>query len=153
MKDCLGPLPAVVENLLAVTNLRCLGVAAGVEPISGAAGDGIVTVVFRQPVGDAQQALQNKMGPGVRVGRRDMKIRTAGDSDNGLARLGRALRRVIFFVEEMQHAMAAARGTAVMNSDSPASAPMGEDNGGTAKPPRSRSRTRRRRQAEGVAAD
>ncbi len=151
MKDRFGPLPVVVENLLAVTDLRCLGMAAGVESISGAAGDGIVTVVFHQPVGDAQQALQNKMGPGVRVGRRDMEIRTAGDSDNGLARLGRALRRVIFFVEEMQHAMAAARGTAVMNSDSPASAPMGEDNGGTAKPPRSR--TRRRRQAEGVAAD
>ena len=107
MQDRFGPLPPVVENLLAVTDLRCLGVAAGVESIAGG-GDGIVTVVFRQPVGDARLALQNKMGPGVRVGRRDMEIRTAGDGDHGVARIARALRRVVSFVNEMQEALSAA---------------------------------------------
>ena len=107
MQDRFGPLPPVVENLLSVTDLRCLGASAGVESIAGA-GDGIVTVVFRQPVGDARFALQNKMGPGVRVGRRDMEIRTAGDADHGMARIARALRRVVAFVSEMQEALSAA---------------------------------------------
>ena len=98
MQDRFGPLPPVVENLLSVTDLRCLGSSAGVESIAGA-GDGIVTVVFRQPVGDARFALQNKMGPGVRVGRRDMEIRTAGDADHGMTRIARALRRVVAFRE------------------------------------------------------
>ena len=71
--------------------------------------DGIITVVFRHPVGDAQQALQNKMGPGIRVGRRDMEVRTAGDTDHGIARLGRALRRVALFVDEMREALEAAQ--------------------------------------------
>ena len=84
-----------------------MGASAGVESIDGS-GDGIVTVVFRQPVGDARFALQNKMGPGIRVGRRDMEIRTAGDADHGLARIARALRRVVSFIDEMQEALAAA---------------------------------------------
>ena len=104
MQDRFGPLPEAVENLLTVTDLRCLGAAAGAESISGA-GDGIITVVFRQPVGDARQALQNKMGPGIMVGRRDMEVRTAGDADLGMTRLARALRRVISFIDEMQAAM------------------------------------------------
>ncbi len=107
MQDRFGPLPPVVENLLSITDLRCLGAAAGVESIVGA-GDGIITVVFHQPVGDARFALQNKMGPGVRVGRRDMEIRAAGDADHGVARIARALRRVVAFVNEMQEALQAA---------------------------------------------
>ena len=110
MQDRFGPLPTVVENLLAITDLRCLGASAGVESIDGS-GDGIVTVVFRQPVGDARFALQNKMGPGIRVGRRDMEIRTAGDADHGLARIARALRRVLSFIDEMQAALIAASAT------------------------------------------
>lgn len=147
LQDRFGPLPAAVENLLTVTDLRCLGLDAGVEAISGAAGDGIVTVVFRQPVGDARLALQNKMGPGVLVSRRDMQIRTTGDSDHGLARLARSLRRVISFIDEMQQAMAAAQAGDPFDSAPPASA-----NGNAAKPPRSRSR-RRRRQPQEVAVD
>ena len=108
MQDRFGPVPDVVENLLAITDLRCLGAAAGVESIDGS-GDGIVTVVFRQPVGDARFALQNKMGPGIRVGRRDMEIRTSGDADHGLARIARALRRVVSFIDEMQAALVAAQ--------------------------------------------
>ena len=111
MEDRFGPLPHEVSNLLSVTDLRCMGSAAGVEAISSAS-DGIITVVFRHPVGDARQALQNKMGPGIRVGRRDMEVRTAGDTDFGMARLGRALRRVASFVEEMREAMEAAAGAA-----------------------------------------
>ena len=107
LQDRFGPLPPSVENLLAITDLRCLGAAAGVEAMTGGS-DGIITVVFRQPVGDARQLLQNRMGPGIKVGRRDLEVRTAGDTDYGLARLGRALRRVIAFVEEMQAAMASA---------------------------------------------
>ena len=115
MQDRFGPLPPVVENLISITDLRCLGANAGVESIVGA-GDGIVTVVFRQPVGDARFALQKKMGPGIRVGRRDMEIRTAGDSDHGLARIARALRRVVAFVNEMQEALLAAAPDQVTNS-------------------------------------
>ena len=139
MQDRFGPLPEAVENLLTVTDLRCLGAAAAAESISGA-GDGIVTVVFRQPVGDARQALQNKMGPGVKVGRRDMEIRTAGDADFGMARLARALRRVVAFVEEMQEAMLA------VQAGSPApEAPAGETS--------SRNRRRRRPARLPVAAE
>ena len=147
MQDRFGPLPPAVENLLAVTDLRCLGLAAGVESISGAAGDGIVTVVFRQPVGDARLALQNKMGPGVLVSRRDMQIRTTGDADHGLARLARSLRRVISFIEEMQQAIVAAQAGEPLEP-----APSASPNGSAAKSPRSRSRSRRRQPQE-VAAD
>ena len=147
LQDRFGPPPPAVENLLAVTDLRCLGLAAGVESISGATGDGIVTVVFRQPVGDARLALQNKMGPGVLVSRRDMQIRTTGDSDHGLARLARSIRRVISFIDEMQQAMAAAQAGDALDPAPPASA-----NDSSAKPPRSRSR-RRRRQPQEVASD
>ena len=162
LQDRFGPLPTLVENLLAITDLRCLGMAAGIELISGAAGDGIVTVVFRQPVGDARQALQNKMGPGVRVGRRDMEIRTIGDSDNGLARLARALRRVIAFIDEMQQALASIQPPVADQGSPPANAPStahaepveapSDTNGNRPKPPRSRAR-RRRRQPQEVAAD
>ena len=107
LQDRFGPLPPVVENLLAITDLRCLGASAGVESIAGGS-DGIVTVIFRQPVGDARLALQNKLGTGIRVGRRDMEIRTAGDADHGLARIARALRRVVSFITEMQAALTAA---------------------------------------------
>ena len=147
MQDRFGPLPPVAENLLSVTDLRCLGASAGIESIVGG-GDGIVTVVFHQPVGDARFALQNKMGTGIRVGRRDMEIRTSGDADHGLARIARALRRVVSFVAEMQEALAAAEAGAVTDS-APPPAPT---SGSSAKPPRSRSR-RRRRQPQGVAAD
>jgi transcription-repair coupling factor (superfamily II helicase) len=108
MQDRFGPLPDEVENLLTITDLRCLGATAGVESIAGGS-DGIITVVFRHPVGDARQALQNKMGPGIKVGRRDLEVRTAGDTDHGVARLARALRRVGTFVDEMREAMEAAQ--------------------------------------------
>ena len=160
MQDRFGPLPPVVENLLSVTDLRCLGSSAGVESIAGA-GDGIVTVVFRQPVGDARFALQNKMGPGVRVGRRDMEIRTAGDADHGMARIARALRRVVAFVNEMQEALSAAStpdqpaesapldqapGDRINGTDSPA------NTNGEGKPGRVR-RRRRRPSKQPVGAD
>ena len=128
-------------------------------------------MVFRSPVGDARQALQNRMGPGVKVGRRDLEIRAVGDADFGVARLGRALRRVAAFVAEMQEAMAA--GTAPAKAQPPpatvvpgkATAPAsssvngsggnssnGNGNRSGATPARSRSRPRhrRRRQAQGV---
>ncbi len=146
MQDRFGPLPPPVENLLSVTDLRCLGATAGVESI-GAGADGVATVVFRQPVGDARLALQNKMGPGIRVGRRDMEIRTAGDADHGLARIARALRRVVSFVEEMQEALASAATDASAESAPPDAEPPEE-----ARPGRSRAR-RRRRQAQAIGAD
>ena len=156
MQDRFGPLPPVVENLLAVTDLRCLGVAAGVESIAGA-GDGIVTVVFRQPVGDARFALQNKMGPGIRVGRRDMEIRTAGDADNGMSRIARALRRVVSFVNEMQEALAAAGasdGSAVEGSESGDTAAVDSTVPANGEVSAGRGRRRRRRPAkQPVAAD
>ncbi len=139
MQDRFGPLPPEVENLLSITDLRCQGANAGVESIVGA-GDGIVTVVFRQPVGDARLALQNKMGPGVRVGRRDMEIRTNGDADHGVARIARALRRVISFVDEMQAAMDSAMGSIPVVSDDVPDQPTKEAPG--------RPRRRRRRQAK-----
>ncbi len=139
MEDRFGPIPQEVSNLLAVTDLRCLGTAAGVESISSAS-DGIITVVFRHPVGDARQALQNKMGRGIRVGRRDMEVRTAGDTDFGMARLGRALRRVASFVDEMRTAMEAAAESAQTAPDSPPEAPA-------------RNRRRRRPARQPVAAD
>ena len=129
MEDRFGPIPHEVSNLLAITDLRCLGTSAGVESISSGS-DGIITAVFRYPVGDARQALQNKMGSGIRVGRKDMEIRTAGDTDAGIARLGRALRRVASFIDEMREAMEAAS-----RSDQP-SAPVPVD---------APARTRRRR--------
>ena len=139
MQDRFGPLPPEVENLLSVTDLRCLGANAGVESIVGTS-DGIVTVVFRQPVGDAQLALQNKMGPGIRVGRRDMEIRTNGDADHGLARIARALRRVVSFVDEMQAALESALGNVPVVSDDTPDQRVKEASG--------RPRRRRRRQVK-----
>ena len=139
MEDRFGPVPPEVSRLLAVTDLRCLGAAAGVESIASGT-DGIITVVFRHPVGDARQALQNKMGPGIRVGRRDMEVRTAGDTDFGMARLARALRRVASFVEEMQAALEAAA-ESVQNTAQ------------TSPEPPTRSRRRRRPARQPVAAD
>ena len=106
LQDRFGPPPQEVDNLLAVTDLRCLGAAAGVESLSVPI-PGIVTVVFRHPVGDARLALQKTLGPSVKVGRRDLEVHVSGDADYGLARLGRALRRVTAFITEMQDAIAA----------------------------------------------
>lgn len=108
LQDRFGPLPDSAENLLSVTDLRCLAAAAGVESIVGAE-DGIVTVIFRQPVGDARIALQKLLGPAVRVGRRDIEVRVGGEIDHGLSRLGRVLRRVTTFVAEMRAALEAAQ--------------------------------------------
>ena len=165
LEDRFGPLPEPAENLLAITDLRCLGAAAGAESIAGGR-DGIITVVFRSPVGDARQALQNRMGPGVKVGRRDLEIRAVGDADFGVARLGRALRRVAAFVAEMQEAMAAggapakaapptavAPGKATAPASSSVNGSIGNSSNGsgaTAARSRSRPRHRRRRQAQGV---
>ena len=139
MEDRFGPLPQEVGHLLAITDLRCLGAAAGVESMTSGS-DGIITVVFRHPVGDARQALQNKMGPGIRVGRRDMEVRTAGDTDFGMARLGRALRRVASFVDDMRAALEAAA------EPSPAPDPVPPE-------PSPRGRRRRRPARQPVAAD
>ena len=139
MEDRFGPLPPEVSHLLAITDLRCLGAAAGVESIAGGS-DGIITVVFRHPVGDARQALQNKMGPGIRVGRRDMEVRTAGDTDFGMARLGRALRRVASFVDDMHAALEAAAEPAQTTEQAPPDPP-------------SRGRRRRRPARQPVAVD
>ena len=149
MQDRFGPLPTVVENLLTITDLRCLGAQAGAESISAAAGDNVVTVVFRQPVGDARVALQNKMGPGVRVNRRDVEIRTTGDADYGLARLARALRRVRAFIDEMQDAMDEALASTAVTGDAPSGAPPAIADDDATRP----RRRRRRRQPQGVAAD
>ena len=139
MEDRFGPLPQEVTHLLAVTDLRCLGTAAGVESLDSGS-DGIITVVFRHPVGDARQALQNKMGKGIRVGRRDMEVRTAGDTDFGIARLGRALRRVVAFVDEMRAAMEAAAESAQTAVEVPSETPA-------------RTRRRRRPARQPVTAD
>ena len=138
MEDRFGPLPPEVVHLLAITDLRCLGSAAGVESMAGSS-DGVITVVFRHPVGDARQALQNKMGRGIRVGRRDMEVRTAGDTDFGMARLGRALRRVAAFVDEMRAALEAAAESAQTAAHVPAEPP-----------PRTRRRRRPARQPVAV---
>ena len=152
LQDRFGPLPEAVENLLTITDLRCLGAAAGAESIAGGS-DGIITVVFRQPVGDARQALQNRMGPGIKVGRRDLEVRTAGDTDYGLARLGRALRRVVSFIEEMREAMATAEAGPAARADIPVAEPAAGVNGAIpADRPRPR-RRRRPRQTQGAAAD
>jgi transcription-repair coupling factor (superfamily II helicase) len=152
LEDRFGPLPAQAENLLAVTDLRCLGAAAGVESLTTTA-EGFVTAVFRQAVGDARLALQKTLGAGIRVGRRDLEIRVAGDPDYGLARLGRALRRVIAFVEQMQEALAAAQAAAPAadstTDDSPA-ADSGVDADG---PQRGRRRRNRNRVRLPAAAD
>ena len=108
LEDRFGPIPAPVENLLSITDLRCLGTAAGAETIAGDP-DGIITVTFRSPVGDARDALQTRMGQGIRVGRRDLEVRTLGDTDYGIARLARALRRVASFIAELQAAAAAGK--------------------------------------------
>ena len=149
LQDRFGPLPPSVANLLAVTDLRCLGAAAGVEAMTGG-NDGVITVIFRQPVGDARQPLQNRMGPGVKVGRRDLEIRTAGDTDYGITRLGRALRRVIAFVEEMQEAMTAAAtpaASAVGELADTAVASANGSSGNGSHPRRRRPRTRSRQPA------
>ena len=122
MEDRFGPLPQEVTHLLSVTDLRCLGTTVGVESIDSGS-DGIITVVFRHPVGDAREALQKKMGPGIRVGRRDMEVRTSGDTDFGIARLGRALRRVASFIDEMRAAMAAAAEPAPTDAQASSAAP------------------------------
>ena len=147
LQDRFGPLPPEVDSLLAVTDLRCLGMAAGVESIAGA-GDGIVTVVFRQPVGDARVALQNRMGTGIRVGRRDIEIRTAGDADHGIARIARALRRVIAFVNEMQAALDSARDSVSVDAEAvvvETTAPPPEQPAADAAAKGDRRRRRRRR--------
>ena len=155
LQDRFGPLPPSVENLLAITDLRCLGAAAGVETMTGG-NDGIITVVFRQPVGDARQLLQNRMGPGIKVGRRDLEVRTAGDTDHGIARLGRALRRVIAFVEEMRAAMMAASpaidataGDATTDIAAAAGANVNGSSGNGSHPRRRRGRPSRSRQTAG----
>ena len=139
MEDRFGPLPPEVVHLLAITDLRCLGSAAEVESMASSS-DGVITVVFRHPVGDARQALQNKMGRGIRVGRRDMEVRTAGDTDFGMARLGRALRRVAAFVDEMRAALEAAAESAQTTAQVPAE-------------PKPRTRRRRRPERQPVAVD
>ena len=140
MQDRFGPPPPEVDNLLAVTDLRCLGAAAGVESITTQT-PGIITVVFRHPVGDARMALQNALGSAVKVGRRDIEVRVGSDSDHGLSRLGRALRRVIAFVEEMQSALAAAQATATPGS------PGMQNGDADQRPQRRRSRNRSRQPA------
>ena len=142
MQDRFGPPPIEVENLLAVTDLRCLGAAAGVESLSSPTA-GTVTVVFRQAVGDARLALQKTLGTAVKVGRRDMEVRVAADADYGLARLGRTLRRVIAFIDEMHQAMQAAQAASV---DTALSA-EDDGSGDVKRPGRRRNRNRTRQTA------
>ena len=135
LEDRFGPTPAPVDNLLSITDLRCLGAAAGAESIAGDA-DGIISVIFRSPVGDARDALQNRMGQGIRVGRRDLEVRTLGDTDYGIARLGRALRRVASFIAELQEAAA----TGAMPAAAAPAAPAPSANGSGRYRPRRRRR-------------
>ena len=100
LRDRFGPLPDVVENLLALVDLRAL--AAGLDIGSLVQTAEGITITFRNPVGSARTPLQRALGPSVSVGNTQMHIAKRELGDDWLARLTRILERLQVFLERLQ---------------------------------------------------
>ena len=100
LRDRFGPLPDVVENLLALVDLRALAAVLDIGSLVQTA-EGI-TITFRNPVGSARTPLQRALGPSVSVGNTQMHIAKRELGDDWLSRLTRILERLQVFLERLQ---------------------------------------------------
>ena len=73
LQDRFGPVPEPVEDLLYLVNVRLLAGDAGVESIN--VHGGMATLNLVQGVRGAMLALEKALGPGVKVGNRQIHIR------------------------------------------------------------------------------
>ena len=99
LRDRFGPLPEVVENLLALVDLRALAAGLDIDSIVQSA-EGI-TVGFRNSVGSARTPLQRALGPSVSVGNSQMHISKRELGDQWQSRLTRILERLQVFRDRL----------------------------------------------------
>ena len=100
MRDRFGPLPAAVENLLALVELRSLAIGAGVESILHSTGG--ITLGMKQDVGSARVPLQRALGSVASVGNRQIRLSTRSLGDQWLRRLTQTLERLTIFQERIK---------------------------------------------------
>jgi transcription-repair coupling factor (superfamily II helicase) len=104
LRDRFGPLPAEVENLLEVVDLRSLAATVGIESVvhTGEA----IAMGLRHPVGGARAAVQRALGPSVSVGNQQLHLPTRQLGDQWLSRLKRLMERLQAFQERLPGAAA-----------------------------------------------
>ena len=100
LRDRFGPLPEPVSNLLYVVETKALAQEAGIE--SAVRSDGQVVFVLVDAVGGAQMALQKELGPGVRVGYRQIRLSLRSLRQPWRDELLSALERIIAFRQRVE---------------------------------------------------
>jgi transcription-repair coupling factor (superfamily II helicase) len=93
LSDRFGPLPEPVENLLFQLEIKILAARAGVESVAGEDGQ-IVLKGPRWATEEQRALLAGRLGPGVRLSRRQLWLARAGDQAGWRARLVEVLARL-----------------------------------------------------------
>ena len=104
LQDRFGPIPEPVEDLLYLVNVKLVAADAGVESINVHGGAATLNLV--QPVRGARFALEKALGPGAKVGNRQIHIRLA-QGDSWKETLVTALQRLLEFARRLEMAVAA----------------------------------------------
>jgi transcription-repair coupling factor (superfamily II helicase) len=97
LTDRFGPPPPEVVNLLYVVGVKILCLRAGVSAISQEEGN--LVLLYEAAAGMDRRALQRRLGPGVRVGSRQIWLPPA-EGDEWQEPLSRILRRLVAVVEQ-----------------------------------------------------
>ena len=100
LRDRFGPLPAEVENLLTLADVRALAATVGVESLIQ--GTEAIVMSLKVPVGGARMPLQKALGPSVQVGNSQMHLPLRQLGDQWLSRLTRVLERFHVFQENLK---------------------------------------------------
>ena len=99
LQDRFGPIPAEVENLLSLVDLRALAATLGIESVTRA-GDSIV-LALKDPVGGAKAPLQKALGPAAIVGNRQIQLPVWRLGEQWLSRLTKMVERLQVFRERL----------------------------------------------------
>jgi transcription-repair coupling factor (superfamily II helicase) len=97
LADRFGPLPAEIVNLLYVVRVKILCLRAGVSAI--AQEEGSLSLLYEAPAGIDRRALQQRLGPGMRVGSRHVWLPIA-DGDAWQEALVRTLETLTGLVKQ-----------------------------------------------------
>jgi transcription-repair coupling factor (superfamily II helicase) len=86
LADRFGPLPGPVENLLFQLRVKILAARAGVEAVAGEDGQ-IVLKSSRWEAEEERTALASRLGPGVRLSKKQLWVARAADQHGWRERL------------------------------------------------------------------
>ena len=100
LRDRFGPLPAEVESLLYLADLRALGGTLGIESIQRSSE--AIVLTLHLTVGGARDPLQQALGPAASVGNQQVHLSLRRLGDRWLSQITQVLERFLVFQERLK---------------------------------------------------